>query len=113
MLATTLIDGWLVLVQHPEHVGAPRGRSNHRVGFTVTPGVGERIGLRPAHLDGRAAGPSTLLLLAAVPDQAALIIINPAQLARLAPPQVQHLIGIAPERHLAAVPAPATTEEVI
>ena len=103
VLATTLINGWLVLTQRPEHVGARRGRNNDKAGFTVGSSGVERICLRPAHmlhLDTNAGG---LLLLAAIPDEGAVVIVNPLLIAAQAPGHVRPLLGAEPARHLAVV----------
>lgn len=103
VLDTTIVDGWLTLTQRPEHVGAPRGRTGNLVGFTVTGRGVERVCLRPAHLLALDATAGTLLLVAAIPDSAALVVVNPMQLAGHAPAHVRTLLGIEPSRHLHAV----------
>lgn len=93
VLESTVIDGWLVLRQQPGQVGAARGRNSVHAGFTVTDAGLERICLRRGHLQALDAAPGTTLLLAALPEQAALVLVNPVRLMSSgAPNHVRALI---------------------
>ena len=110
-LGTTLVDGWIALVQRPEHVGARRSRSSHLAGFTAGASGCERIALRLAHLLHLDAVPGTLLMLAPVPDRGAVVIVNPLLIVRIAPTHICTLLGIDPDRHLTVVPEPVRNDE--
>jgi len=103
VLDTTMVDGYLALTQRPEHVGAPRGRSSANVGFTATAAGVERICLRPAHLIQMKAAAGDVLVIAAIPEHGALVVVNPIVLAGFAPRHVLTLLGVEQPVALAVV----------
>jgi hypothetical protein len=106
-LEIVCVNGWLMLTQRPDDIGAARGRCSNAAGFTVAANGVERIGLRPAHAAnlGVAAGES--VLVAALPDVRGLVIVDPAQILAAAPRNV--LRAIAPDGALLTVVPVATS----
>ncbi len=103
VLDATMVDGYLALTQRPEQVGAPRGRSSAKVGFTATRTGVQRICLRPAHLIQMDATAGDVLVIAAIPDRGALVVVNPTVLAGFAPRHVLSLVGVEQPVALAVV----------
>jgi hypothetical protein len=85
-------DGWLVLTQRPEHVGAPAGRNSSFANLVSAGTDSERIAFRDAHLGHLAAACGDHLLVAPIPDAGALVVTNPVGLAAFASSHVQTLI---------------------
>ncbi len=85
------IEGWLVLTQRPEQVGAPRGRNRATAGFIVSARC-ERLTLRAAHLANLGVAPGNHLLIAPVPARGALVVVDPCVCAALAPERVGRLL---------------------
>lgn len=106
-LDTVCVNGWLMLTQRPDGIGAARGRCSNAAGFTVASNGVERIALRPAHAANLGVDAGDSVLVAAMPDVGGLVIVDPAQILAVAPRNV--LRAIAPDGALLTVVHVATS----
>jgi hypothetical protein len=91
-LDAVTVDGWLALTQPSGFAGARRDRCGPNARFTSPGGDRERITLRPAQLECLGATKGDYLLIAAVPDAGALIVVNPAVCLSVAPGHITALV---------------------
>jgi hypothetical protein len=92
VLDVVIAEGWALLTQRPELRGAPRGRNSAYAAFTVGARGVERIGLRRNHVTLLGVRVGDEVLVAALPDHAALVLCDPDLIAALAPAHVARLL---------------------
>ena len=91
-LDAVTVDGWLALTQPDGFAGVRRDRCGPNARFTAPGGDRERITFRPAQLECLGLGKGDHVLIAAVPDAAALIVVNSAVCLSVAPGHIAALI---------------------
>lgn len=89
----TAEDGWLILRQPVHLAGMPAARFSTLAALSGAGRATERIVLKPAHLELVDLPDDRHLLVAAVPDAGALLVVDPAVALAGAPVAVTAVVG--------------------